>query len=490
MLGNGYTRLVFTALVWWSVVPAVAQEIESPAVAQEIAEPELEVALLRTWTDGDRTIVDGVAQVPLSILAGGTTGAYRFELAVFDAEDTQLYRDSWDRTLTERTAAFAETGTSTLLEPFRFGVMEGAYEIEIRAYPTDAPDLGKRARLSIEGYAGMPVASDLFLADRVEALDAQGGGSWSITHGGFGIAAVARTTILPQEPRLSYYVELYGGTEATVQHVVAVVIDGAGRELFRTTASHVDVPVGGTPFAGKLELAGLSPGDYVLRLEIGEDVEIASREAAFRILEPSLVPGREVESYESRYFASLSDRELEDTFGGVGYLVTESQRQAYESLPPDAKRRYLTEFFMYADTDVSPAGNEFLDEYVERLGTVRMRYGELIGTGERPPWTTDLGRIYLQFGEPDERVQNHFPSGSDTRSVGGTSSLQGEPPYEIWSYHSTGFVYLFIQENQFDVWRMIFTTDNTRQSLMGWEGRIGGEAARDLSTKFGIQPRF
>lgn len=480
MLGNGFTRLVFTALVWWSVIPAVAQET---------AEQELEVTLLRTWTDGDRTIVDGVAQVPLSILAGGTTGAYRFELAVFDSEDTQLYRDSWDRILTERTAAFAGTGTSTLLEPFRFGVMEGAYEIEIRAYPTDAPDLGKRARLSIEGYAGMPVASDLFLADRVEALDDEGGGSWSITHGGFGIAAVARTTILPQEPRLSYYVELYGGTETSEQQIVAVVMDNAGRELYRTPASHVDVPVGGTPFAGKLELAGLPPGDYVLRLEIGEDVE-ASREAAFRVLEPSLVPGREVESYESRYFASLSDRELEETFGGVGYLVTESQRQAFESLPPDAKRRYLTEFFMFGDTDESPTGNEFLDEYIERLGTVRMRYGELIGTGERPPWTTDLGRIYLQYGEPDERVQNHFPSGSDTRSVGGVSNLQGQAPYEIWSYHSTGFVYLFVQENQFDVWRMIFTTDTNMQSLAGWQGRIGGEAARDLSTNFGIQPRF
>lgn len=482
MLGHGITRLALTALVWWCVVP--------PAVAQEVSKPELEASLLRTWTDGDLTVVDGLAHVPLSILAGGTTGAYRFELTVFDADDTQLYRDSWERTLSERAAAYAEIESSTLLEPFRFGVLPGAYEVELRAYPTDAPDLGTRARLSIEAYEGMPVASDLFLADRVEALADEGGGSWSITHGGFGIAAVARTTVLPQEPRLSYYIELYGSDEAATLEVVAVVIADAGREVYRTPASHVDVPVGGTPFAGKLALAGLPPGDYALRLDIGEGVEMVSREAAFRMLEPDMVPDREVESYESRYFASLSDAELLDTFGGVGYLVTESQRQAFESLPPDAKRRYLTEFFIYGDTDSSPYGNEFLDEYVERIGTVRMRYGELIGTGERPPWTTDAGRIYLRFGEPDERLQNHMPSGSDTRFVGGVSNLQGEAPYEIWLYHSTGFVYLFIQENQFDVWRMIFTTDINMQSLADWRGRIGGEAARDLSTKFGIQPRF
>ena len=84
-----------------------------------------------------------------------------------------------------------------------------------------------------------------------------------------------------------------------------------------------------------------------------------------------------------------------------------------------------------------------------------MLYGELVGIGERPPWTTDAGRIYLRFGEPDERLINHFPSGSDSRTVGGVSGLQGEPPYEIWSYHSTGFLYLFTEENQFGVWRMI-----------------------------------
>jgi GWxTD domain-containing protein len=481
MLGSGFTRLMLSALVWWSV---------APAVAQETSESELETALLRTWAAGDLTIVDGVANVPLSIMAGGTTRAYRFELAVFDSEDTQLYRDSWERTLSERTAAFAGIETSTLLEPFRFGVMEGAYEVEIHAYPTDAPDLGKRARLSIEAYSGMPVASDLFLADRVEALDDEGGGNWSITLGGFGIAAVARTTVSSQDPRLSYYVELYGGDEAATVEVAAVVLDGAGREVYRTPATYVDVPVGGTPFAGSLALTGLPPGDYGLRLDIGEGESVTNREAPFRILALSAISGRKVESFESRYFTSLSEEELLQTFGGVGYLVTESQRQAFESLPSDAKRRYLTEFFIYGDTDGNPAVNSFLDEYIERIGTVRMRYGELIGTRERPPWTTDVGRIYLVFGEPDERLQNHMPAASDTRSVGGFSDLQGEVPYEIWSYHSTGYVYLFIQENQFDVWRMIFTTDINEQSQAGWQGRIGQEASRDLSSKFGIQPRF
>jgi GWxTD domain-containing protein len=181
---------------------------------------------------------------------------------------------------------------------------------------------------------------------------------------------------------------------------------------------------------------------------------------------------------------------LTETFGGVGYIVTESERQAYESLPVDAKRRYLTEFFAGRNPTPGAMGNSFLEEYLDRIGTVRLKYGEMLGTGERPPWTTDAGRIYLRFGEPSERVVNHFPSGSDTRSVGGIGNLQGEAPYEIWSYHSTGFVYLFVEESQFGRYRMIYTNDPNMRSLADWQDRAGGEALRELSTKFGIQPRF
>jgi len=211
-----FTWPALLALAGWALpTNTVAQEAAGQdADAAEASASRFEASLLRTWTSDDLTIVDGLAQVPLAIMAGGTTGAYRFELTVFDHEGTQLYRDSWERNLSNRAAAYSEAASSTMLEPFRFGVRPGSYEVEIRAYPTDAPDLGARARIGVEAFAERPVASDLFLADRVEPLDAEGGGSWSITHGGFGISAVARTTVLPQEPRLFYYIEISAASYA------------------------------------------------------------------------------------------------------------------------------------------------------------------------------------------------------------------------------------------------------------------------------------
>ena len=171
-------------------------------------------------------------------------------------------------------------------------------------------------------------------------------------------------------------------------------------------------------------------------------------------------------------------------------LVTETERRLYEQLPVEAKRRYLAEFFATRDPRPQEPGNAFLDEYIERIGTIRARYDESVGTGERAPWKTDRGKIYLKFGEPQERIANYSPADMGSpMNVSGAGGYGGEPPYEIWRYHDTGFVYLFIQDNRFDAWRMIYTTDPDMTSLGDWYRRIGDQALLDLQMNFGINPR-
>jgi GWxTD domain-containing protein len=453
------------------------------------------VSFLRTWVPEDLTMVDGLVNVPLEMLAGGTTGAYRFELAVFDAADTQLYRDSWERRLSQAASAYVESGTSYLLEPFRFGVRPGNYEVELRAYPTDAPDLGRRVRLPLMAFTGRPGSSDLFLATRVEPItEGAGGGSWSVTHAGFGIAAAARTSILPTEPDLYYYLELYDRDDSAsrVRVTAEVVSTSADRVLYETPSTEVDVGEGGIPFTGSVSLAGLPPGEYELVIHMRGESGAESRAAAFQMLAPVRDAAiADVSSYEAEYFASLSDEELDQTFGGVSVLVTDTDRSVFEALPPDAKRRFLAAFFGRQNPSPGEPGNEFLEDYLERVATIRARYDESVGTEERMPWFTDRGRIYLQFGEPQNRVVNYSPAdtGAPT-SILGSGGFAGEPPYEIWQYQNTGFVYLFIQEDRFDSWRLIYSNDTSMQSLADWYRRCGPLAKDDLRTNFGISTRF
>ena len=62
----------------WALAPGTWTASASTVVQQEQAAGGLEVTLLRTWAPEDLTVVDGLANVPLTMLAGGTTGAYRF----------------------------------------------------------------------------------------------------------------------------------------------------------------------------------------------------------------------------------------------------------------------------------------------------------------------------------------------------------------------------------------------------------------------------
>lgn len=481
--------LVVTA---WALASGAWASAAAPQA--EPAAQGLEVTLLRTWAPEDLTVVDGLANVPLTMLAGGTTGAYRFELSVFDATDTQLYRDSWERQLSQQAAAYVESGTSYLLEPFRFGVRPGEYEVEVRAYPTDAPDLGERIRLPLVAFDGRPGTSDLFLARLVEPItEGAGGGSWSVTHGGFGIAAAARMSVLPAEPDLYYYLELYGQDEETSRVNISAEVLSGDRVVYRTPVSEVEVVTGGVPFTGHLSLAGLPPGEYQLAMTVGDESEGERRTASFHMLSPerAVAAGTADGSYEADLFATLSDAELEQTFGGVALLITDTERVTFEALPPDAKRRYLTEFFQRQDPNPASPGNQFLDDYVERIQTIRARYDETVGTEERMPWFTDRGRIYLKYGEPQDRVVNYSPSdlGNPTGSAGG-GAFAGEPPYEIWQYQTTSFVYLFIQEDRFDRWRLIYSTDPKIASLADWYNRCGPSALTDLQTNFGINTRF
>jgi GWxTD domain-containing protein len=456
----------------------------APLALTQDADESIEARILRTWTGDEVTVVDGLASVPLSLLAASTDGAYKFELEVFDSDGNQLATDGWERKPDSRIAQI-DRQDAALLETFRFAVKPGAYEVVVRAYPTDVPDMVMELRLPLDGFDERPDVSDLFLAYRVEPIDENSGGSrYPVTHNGYGIGVSVETVVLSDEPELYYYLELYGQDEAENLAKVSAEIVGAesGRVFYRTPQREVAV-TGTTPFAGPLSLAGLPPGDYELIMNVEGAGISRSRQSTFRMIDRSTIAAVELQ-VEEGYFFSLPESELEETFGGVVTMLSEGQRRGYEALPPDARRRFLTQFFAQHDPDPSTPDNAFLDEYLERIQLIRSRFTSIVGQEDRAPWTLPRGRIMLKYGEPTDQVINNFPA----QSGGATLSGANEPPYEIWYYgKSTGFLFLFVAEDLFGTWRLIYSTDPWEKTLADWRDRVGSEAIRDLRQNFGIQ---
>ncbi len=448
--------------------------------------------LWRTWEEGGVTIVDGLANVPLSILRAATDKQYRFELSVRDAAGTILFRDSWVRELTERATASTADDVA-IQEAFRFGVRPGAYEVDLVAYALETPDMHARATLTLEGFAERPGASDLFLAARVDRVGEMGTGDWSIVHGEVGIAGSAETVVLMSQPEIFYFMELYPGSpetespEATSVSVVAEILGEAGNVLLRTPEQTVSFS-SAQPFTGRLALDGLPPGEYRLAMQVEGPEGSFRRSSGFRAAERRAVfAGDPASGPVGLYLGSLSDEELDARFGAIELVVSEMERELYLELPPDGKRRYLVEFFGPKDPDPLTERNEFFDEFVARVDAVYSRFDEDPGI---PPWKTARGRVYLEYGEPSNRVAQYFPAdeGFATTNLG-SPSFAGEPPYEIWSYQTTGFVYLFVMENRFGAWRLIYSTDPEIAHVADWTQRVGNAALRDLQEQFGVRPR-
>jgi GWxTD domain-containing protein len=85
--------------------------------------------------------------------------------------------------------------------------------------------------------------------------------------------------------------------------------------------------------------------------------------------------------------------------GPVRYLITKQEVKAYKALETEAERRNFIDWF-WQRRDVVPATphNEFRDRFEQRVFEATRKFSETT----KPGWKTDMGKIYVLVGPPDE----------------------------------------------------------------------------------------
>jgi GWxTD domain-containing protein len=113
----------------------------------------------------------------------------------------------------------------------------------------------------------------------------------------------------------------------------------------------------------------------------------------------------------------------------VAYIITDSEKKAFNKLVTDEEREnFIENFWRRRDPDPDTEVNEYMEEYYERIAYANEKY-----TSGIPGWKTDRGRIYITFGKPDS-VESHPSGGSYERPSyegGGSTTTY---PFEIWFY--------------------------------------------------------
>ncbi|MGH9666407.1 MAG: M56 family metallopeptidase [Bryobacteraceae bacterium] len=82
----------------------------------------------------------------------------------------------------------------------------------------------------------------------------------------------------------------------------------------------------------------------------------------------------------------------------VVYLITPAERKQFRSLTTNAARaRFIERFWRKRNPSGAPE-NRFKEEHYRRISYVNAHYARF----GMPGWKTDLGRIYIVYGPPDE----------------------------------------------------------------------------------------
>jgi GWxTD domain-containing protein len=381
-----------------------------------------------------------------------------------DPSGTPLVRNEWKGQCPEG----VDGSPAAALETFSFAVHPARYTIDLSVIPADQPDAALKARRTVEPLPQATLVSDLYLARSVAWMDSTKQGVWTFRKGDLGIHAASEIVATERDPSVGYYMEVY----PTAEHPISGKLIGAvkrpdGRVLARLPLQTLDDIDTSKPLAGNFSVAGLAPGDYELeaRLELGDTVIVRSH--PFRMANAAAVVAQT--AGDVGYFWTLDDAELALLFDPVQLYLERRDRELFDGLNPDGRRRFLQQYFGGLEPTGQGLEGNALDIYIERVRTVAAKYAEKAGEAGQPGWRTDRGRIYLMRGEPNQLVDR--PVARD-----------GAPPYQIWQYStSPGYVYLFLDESRFGNYRLIFSTDPNQANLPGWEGRVGPDALQDLN---------
>lgn len=437
---------------------------------------QLDVTMYRSWTPPNATVVHGLFRVDGAMLGTGAECAYRVELSVTDSAGTPLVNNEWDG----RCPPPRNGVPSGALETFQFAVLPSRYTVQV----TVTPSSGGRpvsATAALESLPADAVVSDLILARAAGWADSASDLQYTIRRGQLGLAAASEVVADEQRPQIAYYLEVYPTADEPMSgKLTGIVRRPDGKQLVQIPLQNLQAVQVSKPLVANVPLEGLAPGDYVFetRLELGDTTIVRSH--PFRMegmLSQQAQPQPSPQAQPGTgYFWTLSPEQLRELFDPV--IVTlerQADRELFQNLNPDGKRRFLQQYFGGVEPTPGDEGDNPLDLYLRRVRHVQREYVERQGGLEG--WRTDRGRIYLKRGEPDNRVARPLPPG-------------GAAPYEIWQHTiPSNYVYLFVDEARIGSYRLVFTNDPLETSLPDWERRISSDAAEEL-LRMGIPIRI
>jgi len=439
----------------WAVVLALVFSPLSKSLPQERLslwldyacfqyQPETDKSYLELYYSLDRSQLDFFPQEE-----GYLATVLALELAIENPEGDTVESRRWEVASTIKRAAEREV-SYRIIDVLATVLSPGSYTLKLRVKDLNSKKNGlSELRLEVPDYSGEDlVLSQIELAYNVEPETL----ATKFTKGARKVMPNPSGLFTSSGQMLYFYAEAYNLSlkeGAENDYLLSFeVLDPSGEKFKDFGAQTLKKPGGSAVVISGINISTLPRGDYKLRITATDPVssQAAQRTKDFRIW-------REERIAEKAAFEWLKDEEqAEKVKNEISHIATRAELKMWDQLNLDGKRKFLEEFWKKRDPDPSTPENEFRLEHLRRWNYANAKFSKYQGSGDG--WQTDMGRVYVKYGEPDD-FERH-PLSLDSK------------PWEKWHYdeieesythpRQSGVIFVFVDEDGFGVYRLVHST--------------------------------
>ncbi|MDD4858262.1 MAG: GWxTD domain-containing protein [Candidatus Krumholzibacteria bacterium] len=388
-------------------------------------ETAFELAISQQFDENSKQAILVTVSVPYRKLVFFVRGEryesrYRVYVELKDAHGKRVRGEVWEESVA--TSNFRETTSAALMASSRkrFPIEPGNYKATVTIEVIDTSRRfteNKVVRVVGDKTGRLELASPVFYTHPDDSLAPK-------PRSGEIAASLCQAPVMDGERVNSG--AIYGDFNAWARVVCNVAIPSAQRQAaFVVTARVWDARRIIVLYTRKVFDSNAS-GHAALCFDINiEDLPLGEYEIEFVA---GTSDGAQESESEGR-FTVLFNRGL---FGGhIGDLVEllsivadEKEARAVAEAPPAERMNAWASFWRKRDPTVSTESNEAFSDFLQRLKYVLANF-----SAHKPGWRTDMGKIYLKNGAPDN---------VEDRQEGSMGRY-----YRLWYYYSNGVVYVF-----------------------------------------------
>ncbi|MGH8003561.1 MAG: GWxTD domain-containing protein [Limisphaerales bacterium] len=350
--------------------------------------------------------------------------AYEVEVSLEGEYDREVASKRSSEEFTVATYDQTQSLESYRLNAAHFSVRPGGYKIKIHLTDNNSREISSANRKAVvpDFRQGALAMSDLLL---IGAFADTANLPLFKKEGRTAIPSVSRAFGDP-DSLLQFYFEVYPRTPDRKTCRVAYEITQRQHGAWLKDTATLALVAAKTAVIERLPIRKFPPGDYRLKVILREGKkELAKREAEFRM--------------NWNWEAALAFN-FKDVVGLLRYFARETDVQPLEKAPPDKRPEAWEKFWKDRDPTQATRENEAKDEFERRVRFADAYFGYM----GLPGWKSDMGKIYIRYGEPDQvdedpsgmRNTNPFADEEDRYTTNVTRIRQTGHASQTWYYFS------------------------------------------------------